>query len=151
MAENLRRKFLQAKLAVLGVFRVDNACNISEEFLMSVKRKKMVNQPAKEAVAITAEPSVAPLSWYYYIIPPSVLAFLTLLFYLPSRHYDFQFDDIANITKLYDIRHTRFWDLFLPGHDGFADGSIVYILVSEGLTPIRTGWVTLFSIRYLVL
>ena len=40
---------------------------------------------------------------------------MTFLFYFPSCHYDFQFDDIANITKLYDIRHTRFWDLFFTG------------------------------------
>jgi tetratricopeptide (TPR) repeat protein len=50
--------------------------------------------------------------WYHYIIPPSILSFITFLFYFPSRNYEFQFDDIANIIKYYDIRRNSLRDLF---------------------------------------
>jgi tetratricopeptide (TPR) repeat protein len=78
--------------------------------LMSEKRKKVVKNEAISVVDAT-ESTVETLSWYWYIIPPSVLSIVTFLFYFPSRNYEFQFDDIANITKLYDIRNARFWDL----------------------------------------
>lgn len=55
------------------------------------------------------------LPWYLYLVPPSILSVATFLFYLPSRNYDFQFDDIANITKYYDIRHNNLRDLFFTG------------------------------------
>lgn len=55
------------------------------------------------------------LPWYLYVVPPSILSVVTFLFYFPSRNYDFQFDDIANITKYYDIRHNNLRDLFFTG------------------------------------
>ena len=81
---------------------------------MSTKRKSIHTKKAEQATTIS-ESQVSPLPWYYYIIPPSILSIVTFLFYFPSRHYDFQFDDIANITKFYDIRHTRFWDHCFTG------------------------------------
>lgn len=42
--------------------------------------------------------------WWQQLIPPSILTFLTVLFYLPSLRYPFQFDDIANISKRFYIR-----------------------------------------------
>ncbi|MFC1870651.1 tetratricopeptide repeat protein [Candidatus Dependentiae bacterium] len=51
----------------------------------------------------------------YRIIPATVLAFITGLVYYPSLSYDFQFDDIANITKHFDIRHYSFSKLFFSG------------------------------------
>jgi tetratricopeptide (TPR) repeat protein len=81
---------------------------------MSVKRKKVVARGPEQAVEIKETP-VTSLPWYYYIIPPVVISVVTFLFYYPSRNYEFQFDDIANITKLYDIRHTRFLDYFFSG------------------------------------
>src|SRR3990172_12103894 len=51
----------------------------------------------------------------YRIIPPCILALATTIAYYPSLHYDFQFDDIANITKHFDIRHYALKDLFLSG------------------------------------
>lgn len=83
-------------------------------FLMSVKRKKIEARQV-EPVVESSDFCSQPLPWYAYIIPPSVLALITFLFYFPSRNYEFQFDDIANITKLYDIRHTRFLDYFFSG------------------------------------
>ncbi len=52
---------------------------------------------------------------WYYSIAPFVLVLLTILCYLPSLHYAFQFDDVANITKHFHIRHHTFWSLFFTG------------------------------------
>jgi len=50
---------------------------------------------------------------WYKLIPPALLSILTFLFYLPSLHYPFQFDDIANISKRFAIRFdnpfARWW------------------------------------------
>lgn len=56
-----------------------------------------------------------PMPFIYSIIPATVLAFITGLVYYPSLSYDFQFDDIANITKHFDIRHNSFSKLFFSG------------------------------------
>ncbi len=54
-----------------------------------------------------------PLTFWQTIIPPSILAFLTILLYWPSLNYPFQFDDIANISKKFTIRFdnplVRWW------------------------------------------
>jgi len=50
--------------------------------------------------------------WFYYLMPPIILAVASLFFYWPSRYYAFQFDDIANITKHYHIRHYTFSKIF---------------------------------------
>lgn len=42
--------------------------------------------------------------WWQLLIPPSLLTLLTIVFYYPSLGYPFQFDDLANITKKFDIR-----------------------------------------------
>ena len=39
----------------------------------------------------------------------------TLICYWPSRHYAFQFDDLANITKNYNVRLYTFKSLFYTG------------------------------------
>ena len=77
---------------------------------MSVKKKKITRNEVEQVIE-AVQTHAAPLSWYWYFIPPSVISIITFLFYFPSRNYEFQFDDIANITKLYDIRNARFWDL----------------------------------------
>lgn len=48
----------------------------------------------------------------YRIATPLMLALATVLAYLPSLSYDFQFDDIANITKHFEIRHHTLRELF---------------------------------------
>ncbi len=50
--------------------------------------------------------------WQLSLIPLLVLPALTFLFYYPSLNYSFQFDDLANITKFFDIRHYHFSRLF---------------------------------------
>ncbi len=50
---------------------------------------------------------------WFLIISPIILAILVALFYLPSLHYPFQFDSVANIAQQFSIRHSNFWDHFL--------------------------------------
>lgn len=54
-------------------------------------------------------------SYLYWMLPPAILSLITGLIYFPSLHYEFQFDDIANITKHFDIRHNSFTNLFFSG------------------------------------
>lgn len=54
-------------------------------------------------------------SWFYSIIPPFILSAITAIVYYPSLHYEFQFDDIANITKHFDIRYNSFKALKFSG------------------------------------
>jgi len=75
-------------------------------------KKKNINTVELESNPEQEQSPDTTTRWYHYIIPPSILSLITFLFYFPSRHYDFQFDDIANITKYYDIRHTHLKDLF---------------------------------------
>lgn len=56
--------------------------------------------------------AVPTYSFWFYLIPPTILAGLTAIFYLPSLHYAFQFDSVANITKYFSIRHLSFKDMF---------------------------------------
>jgi protein O-mannosyl-transferase len=54
-------------------------------------------------------------SYSYLLAPPALLSLFAFLFYRPSLHYNFQFDDLANITKLFSIRHITLNDLFFKG------------------------------------
>jgi tetratricopeptide (TPR) repeat protein len=60
-------------------------------------------------------PQALSYSWLYYIIPPSILAAITAIIYYPSLNYEFQFDDIANITKHFNIRHNTLSSLKFTG------------------------------------
>ncbi len=53
--------------------------------------------------------------WWHHILPISLLSIITIIFYYPSLHYEFQFDDLANITKHFQIRHYSFYELFFSG------------------------------------
>lgn len=46
---------------------------------------------------------------------PASLVGITLLAYAPSLTYPFQFDDLANIVKYFDIRHKSLSSLFFSG------------------------------------
>lgn len=52
--------------------------------------------------------------WQYYI-PPILLSIIAAIFYAPSMRYAFQFDDIPNITKHFNIRHNTLSKLFFSG------------------------------------
>jgi tetratricopeptide (TPR) repeat protein len=51
----------------------------------------------------------------YRLLPPILLSIITAITYWPSLHYAFQFDDIANIQKHFDIRSHSFFSLFFSG------------------------------------
>jgi len=44
------------------------------------------------------------ITLWHKIMPPALLALITTIFYSFSLKYPFQFDDIANITKNFEIR-----------------------------------------------
>lgn len=49
------------------------------------------------------------------LLPPAVLLCITAIVYYPSLHYEFQFDDIANIQKHFQIRTHSLWEQFFKG------------------------------------
>lgn len=53
--------------------------------------------------------------FFYWLIPPFLLAFITAFFYYPSLNYPFQFDDTPNIIKFFKIRHLDLKSLFFSG------------------------------------
>lgn len=72
----------------------------------------MKHKPKPVAAVAVDTPRVA---WWYWLCIPSMLALITFIAYYPSLHYNFQFDDVANITKHFNIRHYTFHDLFFSG------------------------------------
>lgn len=78
--------------------------------------ERAVKSRSKNFVA--ESPSIKPrdsytvppfLAWFCI---PLILTVTAFLFYYPSLNYPFQFDDIANITKYYDVRKVTFSDAF---------------------------------------
>ncbi len=61
------------------------------------------------------QPQKSRMQQWLYFLPPTLLSIITAISYYPSLHYDFQFDDIANITKHFSIRHYSFSRLFFSG------------------------------------
>lgn len=59
--------------------------------------------------------SITTYSWWYVIVAPIFLLFATITAYYSSLHYAFQFDDVANITKHFNIRHYSLSSLFFSG------------------------------------
>jgi len=52
------------------------------------------------------------LNLWYYLAAPIIICLVAIITYLPSLYYSFQFDDIANIQKHFNIRHHSFFKLF---------------------------------------
>ncbi len=52
------------------------------------------------------------MNWVLWFIPPILLTAITWLVYWPSLRYEFQFDDVANIVKHFQIRHHTLEKLF---------------------------------------
>jgi protein O-mannosyl-transferase len=71
--------------------------------------KRSRKQPGQTSIEKKPEVSIinkpAKVSFWYYILPPSLLTLITALFYWPSLTYPFQFDDVANITKNFSVRY----------------------------------------------
>jgi tetratricopeptide (TPR) repeat protein len=69
----------------------------------------------KQAVKNNPESqSYSKLQWYY-ISAALTLVLATILAYLPSLHYPFQFDDLGSIVHYFGIRNQTFHDLFFSG------------------------------------
>lgn len=78
---------------------------------MKMKHKKKIQTEAS-AATVAAEPTIA---LWQKLIPPCILTFFAAVTYYPSLHYAFQFDDVANIPKHFQLRHYTFFDLFFSG------------------------------------
>jgi len=78
------------------------------------KKRKQKKLHEAQAVAIPKQESWEPVKapFWQYLIPPAVISLLTIIFYAPSMRYAFQFDDIANIQKHFQIRHHTLKELF---------------------------------------
>jgi len=82
---------------------------------MGSKKRKRKEKLLQQQVSTISQENIyktekTPL-WQYFI-PPVLLSVLTAVFYYPSMKYAFQFDDIANITKHFNIRHNTLGKLF---------------------------------------
>lgn len=75
------------------------------------KNIKIKNAPAPDAHQVISNNLEEQLAWWQYLIPAAVLGLCSSLFYYPSLHYSFQFDDIANIQKFFAIRNLSFWQI----------------------------------------
>lgn len=58
------------------------------------------------------EHDVMSVSYMQMFIVAALLVAATIAAYFSSLHYEFQFDDIANIQKHFQLRHYDFWSLF---------------------------------------
>jgi Tfp pilus assembly protein PilF len=61
-------------------------------------KRNSIQEPIPQAVTAIKIP------FWHKLIPPAILSIITTLFYCRSLKYPFQFDDLANITKKFDIR-----------------------------------------------
>lgn len=57
------------------------------------------------------EPRLHVPRWYWML--PIILVAITIFLYYPSLSYAFEFDDLANIEKLFAVRHTTFKSIFM--------------------------------------
>lgn len=75
-------------------------------------------------------------SWISLLFPISLLSFITWIIYYPSLTYEFQFDDLANITKHFNIRHYNLSQLFFSGTRwiSYWINSIYYSI--DGFNPL---------------
>lgn len=82
--------------------------NISSPTKKVLNTQKAHTHPSPDPKKIL--PKISP---WLLIIPPVIFALLVAIFYLPSLHYPFQFDSVANIAQHFSIRHSHFSDHFL--------------------------------------
>jgi len=77
------------------------------------KKRKKERELSLETKTVLINQHKTP-TWQW-VLPPCMLSIITAIFYAPSMRYDFQFDDIANITKHFHIRHHTIKELFFSG------------------------------------
>lgn len=68
--------------------------------------------PAHKSAIETVNSSSPLTNLLLWVVPPVLFLVAGVLFYRPSFSYPFQFDDLANITKFFNIRHLTLNDLF---------------------------------------
>lgn len=73
---------------------------------MNIMKQKNNEHFSREQAS---EPTSA---WWLLVLTPVLLVGATILSYFASLSYGFQFDDIANIKKMFAIRHDSFRTLF---------------------------------------
>ena len=68
--------------------------------------RKQATSRSKKSTVKSKSSGLEPKKSFFWekVLPPSVLAILTIIFYYPSLKYPFQFDDLASITKKFAIR-----------------------------------------------
>jgi len=72
-------------------------------------RKPAKNRKKTSPQTATTPPNQQPvkITIWHKLLPPAFLSLLTTAFYYPSLRYPFQFDDLANISKKFDIRFSN--------------------------------------------
>jgi tetratricopeptide (TPR) repeat protein len=91
-------------------------------------------------------------AWWQYLVPPTLLSLITALVYYPSLNYEFQFDDLANITKHFQIRHNSITNLFFSGTRWISYwlNSLHYRIGRFDPYPYRVGNVLIHTINGLL-
>ncbi len=93
------------------------------------------------------------IPFIYRLIAPFTLIIATAITYYPSLNYDFQFDDIANISKHFSIRSYTFKNLFFSGSRwiSYWFNSLYYKLDKFNPLYYRIGNVTIHTINGLLI
>jgi len=89
---------------------------------------------------------------WHILLSTVILPLITAITYWPSLQYDFQFDDIANIQKHFNIRHYSFSGLFFTGSRWISYwlNSFHYKIGKFDPFSYRTGNVIIHSINGLL-
>jgi tetratricopeptide (TPR) repeat protein len=92
---------------------------------MAKQKKKIEEKKVEEKIIAHQqhEPSSTLTQFLQWVASPLLLSIVGFLFYRTSLNYAFQFDDLANITKFYSIRHATFKELFF-GHSRWVSSWI---------------------------
>lgn len=71
----------------------------------------------------------------YYILGLLFIIFTTIVAYYSSLNYQFQFDDVSNITKFFHIRSYCFYDLFLSSTRWISSWLNTFLYKIGGFDP----------------
>lgn len=103
------------------------------------KKEQRKVSPKKEEIASVKTVESLPFSVWYYAAAAAVLGVVSFCLYWPTRNYEFQFDDLSNITKRYDIRYLTFWSQFFHGRRwiSYWINSVYYRIAQFNPWPYR--------------
>jgi len=105
-----------------------------------MKRKKSIqdkHSPINTIASIVSH-TRSPLISHYLerFFAPIVLGLLTFIVYFPTRNYPFHFDDLANITKNFNIRTFNVWKKMLSSQRWFGEWLNALIFKINGFNPL---------------